>query len=204
MSRVLRESQRDFIQVERSGDETIFRNPRTLKEIRMPTKDVSPAVRLKLRQELQEVSDNPFAKMPAIKGLDLMARGGKELPQELDKEPYVNCGGDSALRRKQLALHDAWLARQEAKAARARQLEDENRLAKKIGALLAKAEPEPEPPPVLTSDAEWQDRMAATKELGRVRGNALSTPEQVAAAQRAADAAWGIIAQPAEGGSNDS
>lgn len=195
MPRIYTEPPRDFIESERAGDEIIFRNPRTLKEIRLP-KDASPAERLKARQALQEVVSDPFAGVKAAEGLDLMARGGKELPQEpSDPEPRV-CLSPGLLQDKQLAAHAQWVARAEAKQQRERQLRDRREVIDGIVEGLKAKEPEPEPAPQIDLTESYKLRWNTGVALAKARANPATSADTLKILELENQAAWGV---PVEG-----
>lgn len=193
--RIYTEPPRDFIESERAGESTIYKNTRTGQSITLP-KDASPAERLKARQALQEVVSDPFAGVKAAEGLDLMARGGKERPQEpSDPEPRV-CLSPGLLQDKQLAAHAQWVARAEAKQQRERQLRDRREVIDGIVEGLKAKEPEPEPAPQIDLTDEYKRRWDTGVALARARADASTSPDTLKILELENQAAWGV---PVEG-----
>lgn len=130
---ILTDSPRDFIETERNGETTIYRNPRTNQVLEIPRHATAHERRQAIKQLQEQVAD-PFAGVKAGEAMDLMARGGKPAPTgDSDPEPHRPVPGvgnpNSPYRLKQETLWREWKERQDAKAARAQKLDDDRRLA---------------------------------------------------------------------------
>lgn len=146
MQRVItKDTPKDYIALTKDAGSITMKNLRTGQTVTLPKDSTPNEIRL-ARQSLQEqVESDPLLKMPAGKAMDLLS-GAPAAEVDSDPEPYVPVGGNpkSPHVQRQQKLHDEWLQRKDAKAARAQKLEDDRRI---VDGITERLQPQPQPQP---------------------------------------------------------